>query len=94
MSRFRNPLRINGIILGVLWVLAMIGTGNSGFKDVPFILGTFMLLLAPVNLVVGMVRNRNKKHDGMAFIITAGLLLLLGFSTCSAGLAFGNINFH
>lgn len=94
MSRFRNPLRANALLLGVLFLLLLIGTGSSGMRDAPFILGTVMLLMAPVNLVVGMVRNRNKKPDGMAFIITSGLLLLLGFSTCGAGLAFGNLNFH
>jgi drug/metabolite transporter (DMT)-like permease len=94
MRRFRNPLRVNGILLGILFFLVLIGSGATNLRDAPFILGTVMLLLAPVNLVVGMVRNRNRRDDGMAFIITAGLLLLLGFSTCSAGLAYGNINFH
>ncbi|RPD48258.1 MULTISPECIES: hypothetical protein [Chitinophagaceae] len=94
MNRFRNPLRVNAIMLAVFFLLALAGTGSASMRDAPFILGTGMLLLAPVNLVVGMVRNRNKKPDGMAFVITAGLLLLLGFSTCSAGLAFGNVNFH
>jgi hypothetical protein len=93
MNRFKYPLKVNGIILLVLFVFALIGSASRP-EDLFFIMGTLMLLLAPVNVVIGMVRNRNKKGDGGAFILFAGLLLLIGFSTCSAGFYFGDINFH
>ncbi|OLY94021.1 hypothetical protein SAMN05444008_110172 [Cnuella takakiae] len=93
MNRWKNPLRMNGAILAGIAFLFLI-PGNVNGTDLLFLLGTMMLLLAPVNLVVGMVRNRNKRPDGMAFIISAGLLLLLGFGTCGIGFSSGNFNFH
>ena len=93
MNRFSTPLKTNGILLLFFLFLALLSSG-ARLNDLPFIMGTVMLLLAPVNLVIGMVRNRKKKPDGNAFIIFAGLLLLVGFSTCSAGFYFGSINFH
>jgi uncharacterized membrane protein HdeD (DUF308 family) len=93
MNRFRNPLKVNGILLLVVFLFALAASG-ARFADLPFVLGTMMLLLAPVNLIIGMVRNRNKKPDGSAFILFAGILLLVGFSTCSAGFYFNDVNFH
>ena len=93
MNRFRNPLKVNGIMLLIALFFAMLASG-SRLNELPFIMGTLMLLLAPVNIVIGMVRNRNKTGDGGAFILFAGILLLVGFSTCSAGFYLSDMNFH
>lgn len=93
MNRWKNPLRVNGAILAGIALLFLIA-GNAKGTDFLFLIGTMMLLLSPVNLVVGMVRNRNKRPDGMAFVISAGLLLLLGFGTCGIGFSSGSFNFH
>lgn len=93
MNRWKNPLRMNGILLAGIALLFLM-SGNTNGTDLLLLLGTMMLLLSPVNLVVGMVRNRNKRPDGMAFVISAGLLLLLGFGTCGIGLSSGSFNFH
>lgn len=93
MNRFKNPLRVNGAVLGGVVLLALVGDAFQ-MGDLLLALGTAMLLLAPVNLIIGMVRNRNKQPDGMGFIISAGLLLLIGFSTCGAGFSMSNINFQ
>lgn len=45
--------------------------------------GILILLLAVANLIVGMVRNRDKKGDGKYYIAAAGVLLLIGFSVCT-----------
>lgn len=45
--------------------------------------GTLILLLAPVNFLVGMIRNRNRKGDGQYYFLLSGVLLLIGFSVCS-----------
>jgi hypothetical protein len=95
MNRFRGPLMMNGWLIAAVFVIAGLNSISTNSGDaLPFIMGSFMLLLAPVNLVVGMVRNRNKKPDGSAYILFAGLMLLIGFSVCGAGLAYGDINFH
>ena len=93
MNRFRNPLKVNGILLLIVFFFALIASGLR-LNELPFIMGTLMLLLAPVNIVIGMVRNRNKQKDGSAFILFAGILLLVGFSTCSAGFYLSDVNFH
>lgn len=92
MKRFKKPLLVNGgIIAGILFCFTAIGS-ITNITDVAFASGTVMLLLAPVNLIVGMVRNRNKKPDGRAYLLLAGLLLLIGFSVCSLGLQ--GVSFH
>lgn len=45
--------------------------------------GILILLLAVANLIVGMVRNRDKKGDGKYYIAASGVLLLIGFSVCT-----------
>lgn len=45
--------------------------------------GTLILLLAPVNFLVGMIRNRNRTGDGQYYFLLSGVLLLIGFSVCS-----------
>ena len=91
MNHWKKPLLVNGIILAVIFLFSFlfVSTGSRlperfGFTSL------FMVLLAPLNLVIGMVRNRNKKPDGMQFIIMAGLLLLVGFSFCTGLLFYQN----
>lgn len=85
MKPWKKPLLINlaiGSVL-VLYDLLFVAPKNSGpFAPLAFS-GTLILLLAPVNLVVGMVRNRNRKKDGPYYLLMAGLMLLIGFSVCT-----------
>lgn len=94
MNRFKKPLLVNGIIIfSIILFFTIIGSITSG-GDLAIAAGTVMLLLVPVNLIIGMVRNRDKKPDGKAYLLLAGVLLLIGFSVCSLGFEYSHINFH
>lgn len=87
MNRWKKPVLINGGIAAVLilydLLTATAGGGGENFVPKYAFSGTMILLLAPVNLVIGMVRNRNKKGDGPVYLLISGILLLIGFSVCT-----------
>jgi heme/copper-type cytochrome/quinol oxidase subunit 3 len=85
MNRWEKPLLINGAIVAVLFLFDLLTASQQGGEFTPrFALsGTLILLLAPINLIVGMIRNRNRKRDGTVYIALAGILLLIGFSVCT-----------
>jgi hypothetical protein len=85
MNHWKKPLLIN-LLIAVALLLFDVATGGSGDgMYVPrFALsGILILLLAPVNFIIGMVRNRDKKGDGPAYLVVSGILLLIGFSVCT-----------
>jgi hypothetical protein len=90
MKKIKRPLLINGTIVSFLIIADLLfGTSSSsGGFTMPRLAtsGTLILLLAPVNLIIGMVRNRNRTGDGQYYILFSGILLLLGFSVCSLSL--------
>ncbi|NTS39601.1 hypothetical protein HRG84_01685 [Flavisolibacter sp. BT320] len=87
MQKMKRPLLINaGIaLLLVLLDLLLGSSSSSGGYTMPrlFTSGTLILLLAPVNFVIGMIRNRNRTGDGQYYFLLSGLILLIGFSVCS-----------
>ena len=76
---------INGAIAFALFLFDVATAAPHGGEFTPHfaLSGTLILLLAPVNLIVGMVRNRNRKGDGPVYIALSGILLLIGFSVCT-----------
>jgi len=90
MNRWRKPVLVNSIIVATLFIINGISATTNENSVVPrFALsGTVVLLLALVNLVIGMVHNRDKKADGLVYIALSGILLLIGFSVCSAPVIF------
>ena len=87
MQTMKRPLQINaGIALLLILLDLLLGSSSSsGGFTMPRLAtsGTLILLLAPVNFIIGMVRNRNRKGDGQYYFLLSGLLLLVGFSVCS-----------
>ena len=85
MNRWKTPLLINGAIAAALFGIDWLTASPHGGEFTPrfAMSGTLILLLAPVNLVVGMVRNRKRKGDGPVYIALSGILLLIGFSVCT-----------
>lgn len=85
MNHWKKPVLINAAIVAALLLYDLLATTHQGGEFVPrFALsGTLILLLAPINLVVGMVRNRNRKKDGPYYLLVSGLVLLVGFSVCT-----------
>ncbi|RYZ44701.1 MAG: hypothetical protein EOO14_26675 [Chitinophagaceae bacterium] len=87
MKKMKRPLLINAGIAMLLILLDLLlgGSSSSGGYSMPrlFTSGTLILLLAPVNFLVGMIRNRNQTGDGQYYFLLSGVLLLIGFSVCS-----------
>ena len=87
MRNWKKPVLINAAVVAVVLLYNIVTTtgprgGEDYFPRLAFS-GIIILLLAPVNLVVGMVRNRNRRGDGPVYLLLAGLLLLIGFSVCT-----------
>jgi hypothetical protein len=87
MKPWKKPVLINAAIAAVLFIYDLLtATHQSGSYTPRFALsGTLILLLAPINLIIGMVRNRNRKKDGPYYLLMAGIVLLIGFSVCTLG---------
>lgn len=87
MQKMKRPLLINAAIALLLILLDLLlgSSSSSGGYSMPRLAtsGTLILLLAPVNFLVGMIRNRNRKGDGQYYFLLSGVLLLIGFSVCS-----------
>lgn len=76
MNHWKKPVLINLLIVGLLLIYDLATTR-------PALSGILILFLAPINLIIGMVRNRNKQKDGPAYLVLSGVLLLIGFSVCT-----------
>ena len=89
MKKIVRPVVINVIVVIVLLLIDLFINSTANTRPLPrFILSGFsILILALVNLITGMVRNRDKKGDGQYYLLIAGVLLLIGFSVCSIGLS-------
>ena len=87
MKKFARPLIVNAIIVLVLFIIDFFANSTRNTRPFPrfFLSGFLILLLSLINLITGMIRNRDKKGDGQYYLIIAGVLLLIGFSVCSAG---------
>lgn len=85
MNHWKKPVLINLIIVSLLLLYDVATTRPGAGSYVPRLAlsGLLILLLAPINLVIGMVRNRNKQKDGPAYLVLSGVLLLIGFSVCT-----------
>lgn len=85
MNSWRKPLLINGAIAALLLLFdGLTGGAGDGMYVPRFALsGIVMLLLAPVNLVIGIVRSVNRKNNWPVYIMLSGLLALVGFSVCT-----------
>ena len=78
---------INLLLVLVLLAVDFVVNSEANTRPLPryVMSGTLMLLLAFINLLVGMVRNRNRTGDGQYYLLCSGILLLMGFSVCSFG---------
>lgn len=85
MNHWKKPVLINLLIVGLLLIYDLATTQQRTDSYVPRLAlsGILILLLAPINLIMGMVRNRNKQKDGPAYLLVSGILLLIGFSVCT-----------
>jgi hypothetical protein len=85
MNHWKKPALVNGVVIVVLLLIDLATTAPNSNSYTPrlFLSGTLILLLAPINLVIGMVRNRNKKQDGPFYLLVSGLMLLIGSSVCT-----------
>jgi hypothetical protein len=85
MKPWKKPVTANAILIAVLVLCDLLFMTRGSTTPFPRLMfsGTFILLLAPVNLVIDMVRNRQRKGDGPYYLLMAGLVLLIGFSVCS-----------
>lgn len=85
MNKWKKPVLINAAIVAALLLYDVATAMHNNGSYVPQFAfsGTLILLLAPVNLVIGMVRNRNKSGDGPVYLLLSGILLLIGFSVCT-----------
>jgi cell division protein FtsW (lipid II flippase) len=87
MKKAKKPLLVN-LAIATFLVLTdaalSTSTGGDGFP-LPRLMvsGLFILVLAFINLLIAMVRNRNRTCDGQYYLLCCGLLLLIGFSVCS-----------
>lgn len=83
MTRWEKPVLLNTVVFAalLLYDLATNAYTNDGLFGRFASIGMMLLLLAPVNFVIGLVRWR--KGDGPAYLIISGLLLLIGFSVCT-----------
>jgi hypothetical protein len=77
-------LLINAVIALVLSVLFGISTGSLTAKDFPAMFGLISMLYAIVCLFAGLVLLFvDDKRWAQGFLLSGGVLLLLGFFTCS-----------
>jgi hypothetical protein len=88
MKKIKRPLLVNAGIVFLLNVLDY--TFNSVLNTQLFprfaFSGTLIMILAALNFLTGMVRNRNRTGDGPYYFLIAGVLLLIGFSVCTVSL--------
>ncbi len=85
MKAWQKPVTVNAVVIALLLLCDLLFTTPGSTTPFPRLMfsGTFILLLAPINLVIGMVRNRQRKADGPYYLLMAGLVLLVGFSVCT-----------
>ena len=82
-KKLRRPLLINlGIVLVVVLADILLNEASGRFLAS----GTLILVVAVVNFLIGMIRNRNRTGDGPYYFLIAGILLLIGVSVCSVAL--------
>jgi hypothetical protein len=86
MKMARKPVLVNlSIVAAILLLNYITTTANQHDLFGRFaVSGLAIVFLAGVNLVIGMVRNRDRKGDGPVYLLMAGILLLIGFSVCTA----------
>jgi len=82
-KKLRRPLLINlGIVLVMVLADILLNEASGRFLAS----GTLILVVAVVNFLIGMIRNRNRTGDGPYYFLIAGILLLIGVSVCSVAL--------
>lgn len=81
MKKLQRPILINAAIVLALLLIDFLFVAQS--SNELFFSGTFIILLAPINFIIGIVRNRQHRGDGPYYFLIAGVLLLIGFSVCS-----------
>ena len=85
MKPWKRPVLINSILVGIMLALSYAFTTQWEYPVDRFGWGSVgIVFLAFINLIVGMVRNRNRKPDGPYYLLMTGVLLLIGFSICSS----------
>ena len=85
MKKRKRPIIINAGIVLLLFLIDFLFNSKESTKPLPRFAfsGLFILVLAFVNLLIGMIRNRGRNGDGQYYLLFAGVLLLIGFSVCS-----------
>lgn len=90
MNRWKKPVLVNLIVVAALVLCNILMVPHRDKGDLYqvylprfFASGIIILLLTLINLVIGMVRNRDRKRDGPIYLIISGIVLLIGFSVCT-----------
>jgi uncharacterized membrane protein YozB (DUF420 family) len=91
------PFKILFINLGIavfISVLILIGlSGNFKVDEFFIALGLVALAGAVIDLIIGIILlATGNKESGKGFMLSAGVLLLIGFASCGMGMS--NLNFH
>jgi hypothetical protein len=84
MEKYKNVIIVNAILFLVFGVLSS-GFGLAGVGAIGVLQGCFNLFIAGIVALAG---NRKKQLHG--YLLCSGVLLLIGFSLCSAF----PLNFH
>jgi len=90
MNKWKKQVLINVTIVAVLLFIDLLLAKGNKLRTTDHVYlpqfvfsGIMILLLAPINFITGMIRNRNRKGDGPIYLLISGLLLLIGFSVCT-----------
>jgi uncharacterized membrane protein YozB (DUF420 family) len=91
------PFKILFINLGiavVFSILILVGlSGNFKIDEFFIALGLVALVGAVIDLLIGIILlATGNKESGKGFMLSAGVLLLIGFASCGVGMS--SLNFH
>lgn len=86
---FKDLLKATLIPLGLMLLMCI--TGDGGI----LVAGIAVLLCAGAYVLAGIVfLLTDKTHWGKVLLLSAGIILLVGFSTCGLIMSGMNMNFH
>lgn len=89
----KDALRVMGINLGIMLVYYLLMAISMRKDELPFMFFFVSGFHAFICFILGIVNfARSKTYQGIGFLISIFLTLLVGFSTCLVTM--GNMNFH
>lgn len=82
MKEFSKPILFNLVIIGIAFLLGL--TTNSGDIIGRFAVSGFIIVLLGIaNLIIGGVKLVGGKENGDLYLLSGGVILLIGFSVCT-----------